>query len=203
MADTEKNIELELRAEVSVAQLEKLSSYLSKEAKLISTSKRLSVMFLGKTDLSDLDIRVRIDSHQKTEMVVKKGDFHADNRIEISQKIQKDQFVGMVKFLSIFGFKSKVTERENTLFDLGNGVQLVLVKAGDIAYVEIEKMSNSSDIDSNRLELLKIISELKLTLVKDGPEFYELCDRLTKYSDWQFDSSVESVNKLEGLLAGY
>lgn len=199
----ENNIELELRAEVSLDQLEGLLTDLNKSPKLLSHTKRFSVMFLGTINQANFDIRVRTSSNGEIELVVKKGDHHAHNRIESSQKIKKDQFIGIVKIFSLFGFQSKVTERENFVFDLGNNITMVLVKAGSIAYVEIEKMSHEKNIDKNKAELLSIISSFNLKLIDNGDEFNELCDRLTRYCDWVFDGTVSHVEKLEAMLKSY
>jgi len=199
----ENNIELELRAEVSLNQFEKLLADLNKKNNLLSHTKRLSVMFLGPVGKSKFDIRVRIDSNGKSELVVKKGDYHAHDRMEISQEISKNQFMGTVKIFSMLNLQSKVTERENFLFNMGNDITMVLVKAGSIAYVEIEKMSHEKNIDENKADLLSIIDGFKLKLINNGEEFNELCDRLTKFSDWVFDGSAESINKLEGMLKSY
>jgi hypothetical protein len=199
----ENNIELELRAEVSLSQFEKLLADLNKRNNLLSHNKRLSVMFLGPVGQSKFDIRVRIDSNGKSELVVKKGDYHAHDRMETSQEISKNQFIGTVKIFSMFGLQSKITERENFLFNMGNDITMVLVKAGFIAYVEIEKMSYEKNMDANKADLLSIIDGFKLKLINNGEEFNELCDRLTKFSDWVFDGSTESISKLEGILKSY
>ncbi len=199
----ENNIELELRAEVSLIQFEELLSDLNKRNNLLSHTKRLSVMFLGLIGQSKFDIRVRIDSNAKSELVVKKGDYHAHDRMEISQEISKNQFIGMAKIFSMLGLQSKVTERENFLFNMGDDITMVLVKAESIVYVEIEKMSHEKNIDKNKTDLLNIIDGFKLKLINNGEEFNELCDRLTKFSDWVFDGSAESINKLEGMLKSY
>ncbi|KKQ21262.1 MAG: hypothetical protein US33_C0006G0012 [Parcubacteria group bacterium GW2011_GWC1_36_9] len=197
------NIELELRAEVTPNQFEKLFIDLNKKIKLVSKTKRLSVMFLGKINKYNFDIRVRISSNGKVEIVAKKGDFHTHDRTENSQGITKGQFIGFVKILSLFNFKSKITERENFEFNLGNNTKLVLVKAGLIAYVEIEKMSNVENLDKNRSKLLNVIRNFRLKLIKNDKEFNELCDRLTKYSDWTFDGSEDHVAKLTSMLDFY
>ena len=197
------NIELELRAEVTFNQLEKLFTDLNKKTKSLSYTKRLSVMFLGVINQVNFDIRVRISSNGKTEIVVKKGDFHSYDRIENSQEITKGQFIGVVKIFSLFNFKSKITERENFEFNLGNDITLVLVKAGSITYVEIEKMSNVKNLDQNKSELLSIIKNFGLKLIKNDKEFNELCDRLTKCSDWVFDGSENHVAKLNSMLNFY
>ena len=197
------NIELELRAEVSLNKFEKLLRSLKRQNNLISHTKRLSVMFLGAVGKSNFDIRIRIDSNGKTELVIKEGEYHAHDRIEYSQIILKNQFIGFVKIFSVFGFKSKVTERENFVFDLGDDVTMVLVKAESIAYIEIEKMSHQKNIKKNKTNLLEIVNNLDLKLINNGKEFNELCDRLTKYSDWVFDGSKDKISRLELMLKSY
>ena len=198
-----RNIELELRAEVSLEQFNDLLKKLKRQAILISCTKRLSVMFLGKVNSSSIDIRVRIDSNGKSEVVAKKGDFHVHDRIEVSQEINKEQFVGIVKTFSIFGFHSKVTERENFVFDLNDDINLTLVKAGKIFYTEIEKMSEFKKIKENKRKLLEIFSNFNLKPIKNKNEFNELCNRLSKNSDWFFDSSKNHFKKLAGMLSVY
>ena len=194
---------MELRAEVSLDQFEELLTNLSNRKKLLSHTKRLSVMFLGTIDKENFDIRVRISSNGETELVIKNGDYHAHNRVEYSQKIKKDQFIGIVKVFSFFGFQSKVTERENFVFDLGNNTTMVLVKAGSIAYVEIEKISHKKNIEENKAELLRIINSFGLKLIDNDDNLNELCDRLTRYCDWVFDGTVNHLAKLEAILKPY
>lgn len=199
----ENNIELELRAEVSLDQLKRLFSDLNKRQKLLSYTKRLSVMFLGVINQVNFDIRVRISSNGEAELVVKKGYYHAHNRVESSQKIKKDQFIGIVKIFSLFGFQSKVTERENFVFDLGKGITMVLVKAESIAYIEIEKMSHKKNIDKNKAELLNIVNSFGLKLIDSEDEFNKLCGRLTKHCDWIFNGTKSDIEKLETMLKSY
>jgi len=194
---------MELRAEVSLDQFEELLTNLSNRKKLLSHTKRLSVMFLGTIDKENFDIRVRISSNGETELVIKNGDYHAHNRVEYSQKIKKDQFIGIVKVFSFFGFQSKVTERENFVFDLRNNTTMVLVKAGSIAYVEIEKISHKKNIEENKAELLRIINSFGLKLIDNDDNLNELCDRLTRYCDWVFDGTVNHLAKLEAILKPY
>jgi len=199
----ENNIELELRAEVSLSQFDTLLFDLKKKQKLLSHIKRLSVMFLGEINQVNFDIRVRVSSDGKTELVIKRGDYHAHNRVEFSQEIKKDQFVEFVKIFSLFGFQAKVTERENFLFDLGNNTTMVLVKAGSIAYVEIEKMSHEKNINENKDKLLQIINSFNLKLIENDNEFNELCDRLTRDCDWIFNGTTNHIEKLEIVLNCY
>lgn len=197
------NIELELRAEVTLDKFTKLLTDLNKKTKPLSHTKRLSAMFLGKINKSNFDIRVRINSGGRAELVIKKGDFHTHDRLEASQEITKNQFTGLVKILTLFQFQSKITERENYVFNLKDDITLVLVRTNSIAYVEIEKMSNAKNLKDNKQKLLKIISDYKLKLIKDGAEFNDLCNRLTKFSDWEFDGSKNHFKKLTFLLRSY
>lgn len=197
-----RNIEMELRAEVSSRRFNDLLKQLNWQSKLISHTKRLSAMFLGEINKSNFDIRVRINSDKKAEVVIKKGDFHTHDRLESSQEINKDQFIGIVKIFSLFSFKSKITERENFIFDFGDNICLTMVKAGDIFYVEIEKMSNEKEKEENKEKLLKIFSDLNLKPIKEE-EFNDLCNRLSNDSDWAFDFSEKHFKKLNDLLLDY
>ena len=199
----ENNIELELRAEISLDRFDSLLFDLKKKQKLLLKTKRLSVMFLGVVNQTNIDIRVRASSNGETELVIKKGDYHSHNRIEFSQDIKRNQFINIVKILSLFSFRARVTERDNFSFDLGNSVTMTLVKARSIAYIEIEKMSHEKNRDENRDELLRIINRFNLKLIDSEDEFNELCDRLTRHCDWVFDGTVNHIEKLETMLKGY
>jgi hypothetical protein len=196
---SDDNIELELRAEISGDKFEELLAILRKQAKLVSHTKRLSVMHFGKIGDYDFDIRVRI-TNGEAEVVIKRGGFHSDNRVEISQPINKDQFMGMVHMLSLFNFTTKVAERETYNFDLGDEIIYSLVKAGNIFYVEIEKISSKDSIEENRKKLLSIINKQQLKLINTEKSFSKLCDRLSKYCDWSFDNSEDHFKKLQELL---
>ncbi len=199
----ENNIEVELRSEISLNQVDKLLNHLKEKNKLISRTKRLSVMFLGNINQVNFDIRVRINSDGNAELVVKKGDYHAHNRVESSQEITKDQFIGIVKLLSLFEFESKITERENFVFDLGDNITMVLVRADSITYVEIEKISNKKSADDVREKLLRRLRDLHLKPINNDEEFNELCDRLTKYSDRVFGGSINEIKELKKMLRSY
>ena len=200
MDSVNNNIEVEIRAEVPSSDFANLFEKLKKSAKFLSHTKRVSVIFLGKVKGEYLDFRVRIDSERKAELVLKKGDFHAQDRIEVSQKINDDQFIGFVKILSLLELKSKVTERENFIFDLGDGITLVLVKAHTIAYIEIEKMSNEYTAKKNKDELKRVLNKLGLKIIKNSKEFNNLCDRLTKLSDWVFVNTKDNIGRLTEMI---
>jgi len=197
-----KNIELELRAEVKKSQYGRLLSKLRKEYRLISHTRRLSVMYFGKAANESIDIRVRI-TNGKSEVAIKKGALYAHDRMEFSQAIEKSQFVGMVKFYSIFGFKSEVAERETFNFDMGKQIIFSLVKAGDLAYAEVEKMSTDFDVEKNRKQILSILKNFKLRVINRPAEFDKLCEKLSKQSDWLFIGSNQDIIRLRHLLSKY
>ena len=83
----QKNIELELRAEISKNKYFKLLNKLKNGAKLISRTKRLSVMYFGQINDYSFDIRVRI-TNGKPEVAIKKGALHAHDRLETIKSIK-------------------------------------------------------------------------------------------------------------------
>lgn len=198
----EKNIELELRAEVNLKKYFELLKKFNKNALLISHTKRLTFMAFGKIQGKIFDIRIRITNGQ-TEIVIKKGSLHAHNRIEKLCPINKSQFIDLVKLFDMFEFNSEVAERETHNFNLKSGIVLSLINAGKITYIEIEKMSNKKNVEANRNKLLKILNIYNLKPITKKSEFDDLCKRLSKYSDWPFRGSRSDYNKLKKLLAKY
>ncbi|MFZ5391439.1 MAG: hypothetical protein ACOZAJ_04165, partial [Patescibacteria group bacterium] len=173
-----------------------------KKGRLISHTRRLSAMFFGEINENNFDIRVRITNGQ-SEVVVKKGALHAVDRLEVSQSITREQFLGFVRLFVLFGFKSEIAERETYNFLLNDSVIFSVVKAGNISYVEIEKMSSKDTLEVNRKHLLDLISEYDLKLMNSREEFNNLCGRLSKQCDWLFTNTVEDFNKLKEIFIRY
>ena len=96
-----KNIELELRAIIKKEDFDLLFKKLEVRGKLISTTERVSVMFFGTCNKDSFDLKVRI-TDGKSEVVVKKGDYHSHNRTEYTQSISNDKFIDLVKIFSQF-----------------------------------------------------------------------------------------------------
>lgn len=199
---TKRNIELELRAEVDSKEYSKLLKNLKKNAKFISYTERLSVMYFGKIENNKFDIRIRV-TNGKAEVAVKKGSLHAEDRVELTQQINKNQFMGMVGIYNLFNFDCEVAERKTYNFYLGNKVTFSLVSAGEISYVEIEKMSTKEEVEKNRNELIKIIDSYGLKLISSERQFHELCNRLSESYDWKFKGTDENNKKLKKLLKKY
>ncbi len=199
---TQKNIELELRAEVPKGQYSKLLSKLKKGFKMESHTERLSVMCFGSVGKNTFDVRIRI-TNGKAEVVIKKGKLHAHDRIEISSPINKSQFIRMVELFSLFDFKMEVAERETYNFNMGDDIIFSLVNAGKIAYIEIEKMSSKRDVEKNKKKLMSILTELNLRSITKQAEFDKICNELSRYSDWPFNGSGVDYKKLEKALSRY
>lgn len=198
----EKLIELELRAEISPKMVESLKSNLEKTGTLDSQTKRISMMYFGSIGKKKLDVRVRI-TNGECEVVVKSGSFGSHDRIEVSQKIAPDQFLGMVKMFAQFGFSMKVGERETINYVLPDDITVSLVSAGSISYVELEKMSSLPFVEKNHLQLKEFSNQLGLHLLNSEEEFDELCKRLDKDVDWSFHGTNEEYIRLEKLLDRY
>jgi len=197
-----ETIELELRAEIHPQNYHNFKKRIESLATLHSHTKRLSVMLFGKTKNRKIDIRVRT-TNGVCEIVIKTGSFGSHDRIEISQGINKEQFVGMVKIFSQLGFAAEVGERETFNYSLPNNITISLVSAGDISYIEIEKMSSRADLDKNKKQLEEISDRLSLKLLQNEKEFNELCKRLSRRIDWPFLGTKKDYLKLSKLFGRY
>ena len=137
------------------------------------------------------------------EVVVKSGLFGSHDRIEVSQKIAPEQFLGMVRIFSQFGFSLKVGERETINYALPDDIMASLVTAGSISYIELEKMSSSSSIDKDHRQVKEFSEQFGLNLLKSEEAFDELCKRLDKDVDWSFHGTDEEYDRLAKLLDRY
>lgn len=196
-----KLIELELRAEVPINDVENLKIKLSKMGKVLSTTRRLSVMYFGKINGQKTDIRIRV-TNGECEIAAKFGSFGSHDRLELCQKIEKDQFFGMVKIFSQFKFNTEIGERETINYKLPDDIVISLVLAGDIAYVELEKMSSEFDILESKIKLQKLADNLNLQIL-DEDKFDILCQKLNESVDWAFNGSKDEYLKLENIFKTY
>lgn len=194
-----KNIELELRAIIKKEDFDSIFRKLRKTGKLVSKTNRLSVMFFGVCDKNRFDIKVRI-TERKSEVVIKKGDYHSPDRIEYAQSIPNNEFLDMVRIFSQFGFGSKVFERTTLNFQFPDSVVISLVKAGDYSYLEIEKMTNKKDQYAAKIILQNIANDLGVSILKDKNSYYAFCNMLTEKVDWRFFGTKKDFAKLEKLL---
>ena len=197
-----KNIELELRAEILKENFEPILKKLNQEGILISKTNRLSVMFFGNCENNYFDIRVRI-TNGKSEIAIKKGCLHSYNRTEFSRKIPNGQFIDMVKIMSQFGFNSKVGERKSFNFRFPDNVIISLVKAGNLSYLEIEKMADKASQKKDKEKLEDLAKKLNVEIIRDKEKFGNFCERLSKTVDWKFAGTESDYDRLEILLVKY
>jgi len=198
-----KPIELEIRAEVFPKNQESLKKRLKEIGTLHSDTKRLSVMFFGSFGDKKIDVRVRV-TNGDCEVVLKKGtSFGGHDRTEVSQTINPNQFIGMVRVFTQLDFKMKVGERETLNYIFPDEVLVSLVFAGPYSYLEIEKMSSKDDLEENNEKLKKIANQLGVRLLKSEGEYQELCGRFTKEVDWFFEGTKENYAKLKELIDIY
>lgn len=195
----QKNIELELRAEIFQKDFDEILNRLNQQGKLISETTRLSVMFFSELNNICIDIRVRI-TNGESEIVIKKGEIHSKDRTEFCQKIANGQFVNMVKIMSQLCFEAKVGERKNFNFQFPDNAIVTLVKAGDLSYIEIEKMTDELNKEKDRLQLVGIANALGVKIIEDKEKFNNFCKRLIETTDWKFDGDKKQYERLEKLL---
>jgi adenylate cyclase class IV len=194
-----KNIELEIRAIIKKEEFDAIFKKLTKTGKLVSKTNRLSIMFYGTCGKNSFDTKVRI-TDGKSEVVIKKGDFHAHDRTEYSQDIANSEFLNMVRIFSQFGFGAKVYERLTYNIQFPGDIMLSLAKAGNYSYLEIEKMTDKKSQGADKIILENIAKDLGVTLIKDGKAYYDFCDMLTEKVDWSFSGSKKDFLKLEKCL---
>src|SRR3989344_1847588 len=198
MAKQTKDIELELRAEITPSRFDLFTEKFRVFGKQVSVSRRLSVMFFGTIGRKAFDIRVRTDDKGFSEIVCKKGDYHSHNRAEYSERISKKQMLGFAKIFFLLGLNAKVTERENFVFDFPNEVVVTITRAKKICYIEFEKMAHEASAEATRRELVALMAKFNLSPLNKN-QFTDICRRLDKKADWQFGGFPADFKKLSGL----
>jgi hypothetical protein len=198
----ENNIELELRAEVKPDQYDRVHALLVTQGSPHSQTKRLSAMFFGVVQANTHDIRVRC-TNGSCEVVMKTGtSFNAHDRVEVSQNIQPDQFVGLAKMFAQFQFESKVGARETLNFNFPGGILASLVRAGGFTYLELEKMASQNSAEPIRQELAALLETFSLKAFT-SETYSTFCNTLTGQVDWTFTGSPSDIQRLEVELAQY
>lgn len=198
---SKKSIEVELRAEVLMSDVDNLKKILSERGKILSSTKRLSVMYFGKINEQKTDIRIRI-TNGECEVAAKFGSFGSHDRLELSQKIEKEQFFGMIKIFSQFKFNTEIGERETINYKLPDNIIISLVLAKNIAYIELEKMSVDSEVFESKIKLQRLADDLNLQIL-DEEKFDILCKKLSDEVDWPFNGLDSEYLKLENIFKTY
>lgn len=198
--NNDKNIELEIRAEIPFNYHGAFKKRLEEIGTLHSHTKRFSVMYFDLVYSKKIDIRVRI-TNGECEVVAKSGIFGSCDRTEVVQKIDHSDFIGMVRIFAQLNFFTKAGEREIFNYSLPGNIMISLVSASPIAYIEIEKMSSRRDVDKNKKVLDKYAKELKLKILKSERSYQELIARFDKEVDWTFSGTDNDYIKLEKQLS--
>jgi hypothetical protein len=85
---------------------------------------------------------------------------------------------------------------------LQDGIVASLVLAGSIAYIELEKMSSSSDVFESKIKLQKLADDFNLQIL-DKNKFDILCQKLSESVDWSFHETDDEYLKLENIFKTY
>jgi hypothetical protein len=85
---------------------------------------------------------------------------------------------------------------------MGDNIFLTIVKAGGIAYVEIEKMSNEKNIGANKKQITAIINSFGLVPLT-SESFNNLCHRLSLFSDTPFSGEERDFVYLKKTISKY
>lgn len=194
-----KNIELEIRAIIEKKDFNLTSRKLKEHGKLISETSRLTAAFYGTCEKNNFAMSVRV-TNGRSEVVIKKGDFHTHNRTEYSQRIANGRFMDMVRIFSQFGFYGKVFERITYNYRLPGNVTISLVRAHDYSYLEIEKMTDRKHEKTDKRILEGVAKNLGVSIVKDKRSYLEFCNTLTEKVDWRFFGTKKDFAKLEKIL---
>ncbi|MDQ5950702.1 MAG: hypothetical protein QG585_644 [Patescibacteria group bacterium] len=198
-----KNIEVELRSEIKKEEFSNLIKILknNRQSRFLLSDRRISLLFIKENKKHTYDIRLRTTKN-KTELAIKLGHLHSHNRKEIIIPILKKSFIDYVQLLHLLEKNSKVIEREYHVFKLKN-IILTIVNANPIYYVEGEIMSEKSEINKNKILIENLFKTLKITPIKNNKYFKDLCDRLSKETDWKFNGTEKDYNRLEKLIKKY
>ncbi|MCC7356773.1 MAG: hypothetical protein IT410_04160 [Candidatus Doudnabacteria bacterium] len=196
-----KNIELEFRANLTKKLAERVDRQLTALAKRKEVTKRISFMSFGSQGSNNIDIRVRL-TNGKSEVVIKTGELHSHKRIELSQTIGTEQFMGFVKLFTLFNYETKIAERVTTNYYLKNNIVVSIVQAKSIFYLEIEKLSHISEIEKNTKILKDILKKLGLSdhIINTKAAFDQLCSLLSKKTDWTYKGSMRDEKRLKMLI---
>jgi len=197
----ENKIEIEYRSVIDIKSFDEVLLTFRNNFQEISHTKRLSYMGFSNNENKSFDFRSRI-TNSESEVVVKIGDLHAHNRVEIPQKISKDQLAGFANIFSNIADESYISERETYNFNSQGDIVISLVKAATVAYIEFEILSSPSLFDENDSNLKKFIADNKFEII-DKIGFDKLNKTLSDNDDWKFEGTAADNQKLLELIERY
>ncbi len=206
MAKTKKDIEVELRGEIRVAEIPVIGRKLRAAGFRLEKRYRRTMamnfgyvqargekMGSGKPQWADLRCRI---TNGDAEIMCKIGEGAAHNRREISVPVSKADFLRFAEMFGSMGFFTKVGTREAVTYRKGK-TQIALIKSpSGLAYVELEIMSDRIREAKDLASLRALAKELGLTLWPGKKEFFAFCDKLTRHDDWRFTGTPKDLKRL-------
>ena len=206
-----KSIEVEIRAELSKQDLIRVEKRLrSIGFKFVSTTRRTSVMSFGITSAKgrgwnhhkseDVDIRCRI-TNGRAEVVVKTGEAHIANRLELSTPVTIEQFYPFARMTASTGLFTKVGSKITKNYQKGLLTASIVQSRSGITYLEIEMMSNRKNEEKALKRLYALADHLGVQIIRSRKAFLELCERLTKIDDWGFRGTRTDLARLRKEIA--
>lgn len=186
-----KNIEVEIRGEITKSEFEKLMKLFTEKGKFIDDKNRIAVCYPD-PDTGSLveecytDIRVR-ETNSIPEIIIKKGRWGGnENRKELSVVGKKGEFAKMLEMMDALGHKEGMAVvRKGKVFEY-KGIEFSLVEVpGHSYYYEAELMVEEAKIDSAQKKIRKICNELGLD-VFDDDGFFAYINKLNKEANKPF-----------------
>lgn len=142
----------------------------------------------------ETDIRCRITNGQ-AEVVVKLGGVHAHDRSEISTPISPEVLGQFARVIGSLNMLHKIGSRTTENFVKDAITASIVSSKSDLAYLELEKISDEAHAEQDKQELMALAQSLQVVLWPDREAFIEFCTRLTKQDDWRFYGTEEDVKR--------
>ncbi len=198
-----KNIELELRAPIPKKDFARVKNLVVKMGKTKDEQERLSLIFFGTMNGSKIDLRIRIDKKHKAQIVLKKGEFHAHNRIEKEILIEPKTFMPFAEMFGSLGLSGKIMERTTLRVQHKDKIEIALVSSGGISYLEVERICTKEQVEIYKKKLLEILNFLSLKPILNKRDFDILCNTLSTETDTTFNEFNSVKNVLQKKIAKY
>lgn len=202
-----KNIEVEIRGEITKEEYDKLTKLFEKEGKFIDDKDRIAICYPDPNTGSLVeecftDIRVR-ETNGIPEIIIKKGKWGGnENRKELSVIGKRGEFGKMLEMMDALGHKTGVAVvRKGKVYEY-KGIEFSLVEVPDHSYYyEAELMVEEDKIIEAQGKIRKLCDKLGLA-VFDDDGFYTYINKLNKeankpfcfdeYSDNFFDNNFSA-----------
>lgn len=201
-----KKIEVEVRGLLTKEKYGLVNSFLQKNGQFVVKNDRFMVIFSDMTvlnsgtDKAD-DIRIRI-TNGCPEIIVKKGKWGATGaREEICTKVQKGEFVNLVKTMAALGYKNgMLAERKSVIYKYQDVEFSIVEVPGHSWYFEGEIMvENEELLEESKKKIMTVCNSLDLEIFSDD-EFYSYVDRLDKETNTDYDFERDGIKKFEKFL---